>query len=284
MDTQNLLKKSDTRLIPQFGDKIGDNSPTTEQLEMYNLTLPQYQEGVMLITAQLAEKEKGRLQKEQAEQEARQKEIVNVDDTEKDRIADEDVTHEVAKSEALDVEKVADTMPKALLTGDDLQSSLRDLYLIQREKDEKDYHVQKYIQQAGVPQILLPSSEEIQQYLPSRRITEMCRLLEANGLSQFVTNPLQSWLEYFLTARDDYLLFVRSDVPIPTQQHNYFARQQPDPTFPSSGVTFMTEQLQEYIQRPIDSSLQAGLKMLVALPQSQPFQVLNLFEYQNVTQ
>ncbi|MCP3681458.1 MAG: hypothetical protein GY861_02110, partial [bacterium] len=58
---------------------MGDNLPTAEQLEMYNLTLPQYEEGVMLITTQLAEKEKGRLQKEQAEQEARKKEIVNVD-------------------------------------------------------------------------------------------------------------------------------------------------------------------------------------------------------------
>ncbi len=129
-----------------------------EQLEMYSLTLPQYQEGIMLIMAQLAEKEKARLQKEAAEHETEKKEVANADDMEKGRIADEDVAHEVAKSEASGVEKVADTTSKALLTGDYLQASLHDLYLTQREKDEKDYHVQKYVHQAGAPQILLPSS------------------------------------------------------------------------------------------------------------------------------
>ncbi len=48
---------------------------------MYNLMLLQYQEGVMLITAQLAEREKARLQKEEAEQEAKKKEVMNADDT-----------------------------------------------------------------------------------------------------------------------------------------------------------------------------------------------------------
>ncbi len=86
------------------------------------------------------------------------------------------------------------------VTGDDLHASIHDLYEIQREKDEKDCNVQKYVQQAGAPQILLPSTDQISRYSPSHRITEMCRLLEANGLTQFVTNPLQSWLDYFLTA------------------------------------------------------------------------------------
>ncbi len=109
--------------------------------------------------AQLTEKEKARLQEEQAEQEIEKKEVVNADETEKSRIADENVAQEVAKSQVLGAEKVADTMPKSLLTGDDLHASLHDLYQIQREKDDTDYHVQKYVQQAGAPQILLPSFE-----------------------------------------------------------------------------------------------------------------------------
>ncbi len=277
MDAQNQLKKNVGRLIQQFGEKMGDNLPTAEQLEMYSLTLSQYQEGIALITAQLAEKEKGRLQKEEAEQEAKKKEVVNADEMEKRGIANENVMQEVAESEALSAGKVADTTPKATLTSDDLHASIHDLYMMQREKDEKDYDVQDYILQAGAPQILLPSTEEIQQYSPSFRITEMCQLLESNSLPQFVTNPLHSWLDYFLTTRGDYLLLVCSNVPIPTQQHSY-------PIFAFPGVTFMTEQAQENIQRPIDSSLQAGLKMPVAPPQSQPFLGLNLFDYTNVMQ
>ncbi len=240
MDAQNQLKKNVSRLIQQFGEKMGDNMPTAEQLEMYSLTLSQYQEGIMLITAQLAEKEKARLQKEVAEQKTKE-EVVKADETEKERIADENVAREVATSEASGAEIVADTTPKARMTSDDLQASLHDLFLIQREKDEKDFHVQKYVQQAGAPQILLPSSEEIQQYSLSRRISEMCRLLEAKSLSQFVTNPLQSWLDYFLTDRDNYLLFVHSNVPIPTQQHSPLATQQPDPTFVTPGLTVTAE-------------------------------------------
>ncbi len=51
MDAQSQLIKNVSRLIQQFGEKMGDNMPTAEQLEMYSLTLSQYQEGIMLITA-----------------------------------------------------------------------------------------------------------------------------------------------------------------------------------------------------------------------------------------
>ncbi len=92
---------------------MGDNLPTAEQLEMYNLTLPQYQEGITLITAQLAEKEKARLLREEAEQETEKKEVVSADEMEKGRIANANIMQEVAKLEALSVGKVADTTPKA---------------------------------------------------------------------------------------------------------------------------------------------------------------------------
>ncbi len=43
MDTQNQLKKNVIRLMQQFGEKMGNELPTAEQLDMYSLTLPQYQ-------------------------------------------------------------------------------------------------------------------------------------------------------------------------------------------------------------------------------------------------
>ncbi len=184
MDAQNQFLKKFSCLIQQYGEKIGENLPTTEQLE----------EAIMLIMAQKAEKQNAHLQKE----------CLNTGAVEKGKIADDDVMQEVARTEALGAEKVFHTTPKTLLLDDDLHAS---------NVDEQDYDVRKYLQQTGAPQILLPSPEQVQEYSPSRRISEMCRLLEANGLSRFVTNPLQSWLDYFLTARDNYLLFVRSHVP-----------------------------------------------------------------------
>ncbi len=252
MDAQNQLKKKVVRLMQQFGEKMGNNPPTAEQLEMYNLTLPQYQEGIALITAQLAEKEQARLQQVADEEEAKRKDVVDDDEAEKRRIADENILQEVAEKETLSAEEVVETTPKASKTGDKLQTSLHNLYAIQREKDEKDYSVQCYVQQAGAPEILLPSAQEIQQYTPSFHVTELQWLLDANSLSQFLADPLQSWLDYFLVARDDYLFLVHPNVQIPTQQHDYFPRQQPDPTtFIFPRLTFSAAQAEENMQRAI---------------------------------
>ncbi len=171
--------------------------------------------------AQLAEKEKARLQKVAEEEEAKSKEVVNDDETENRGIANENVMQEVAKKEALGMEKVVETTPKVSPTGDNLHTSIHDLYAIQKEKNEKDYHVRNYVLQARAPEIQLLSAQEIQRYTPSVRIKELQQLLDVNSLSQFVQDPLQSWLDYFLTATDDYLLLVHPNVPIPTQQPGY---------------------------------------------------------------
>ncbi len=151
MDAQNQLKKNIIHLMQQFGEKMGNDPPMAEQLEMYGLTLPQYQEGIALIMAELAEKEKARLQRVADEQEAERKDAVDNDEAEKRGMPKQDDPKEVAGKETPSVEEAFGTTPKVPGTGDKLDTSLHDLYAIQREKNEKDYNVQRYIQQAGGP-------------------------------------------------------------------------------------------------------------------------------------
>ncbi len=61
MDVSELLKKNVNRLLQQFGDKIGAGQPTQEHLDMFSLTLEAYQDGLLLLTADLEEKERQRM-------------------------------------------------------------------------------------------------------------------------------------------------------------------------------------------------------------------------------
>ncbi len=107
MDAKNQIKKNVIHLMQQFHENIGDGMPSTEQLEMYSLTLEQYQEGLALVTAELAEREKAR-----AEKEAREREVADKEKLEEQGTPTEDDPQLVAEEGSLHVEEAFETTRK----------------------------------------------------------------------------------------------------------------------------------------------------------------------------
>ncbi len=164
MEANERLKKNVSRLWQQFGEKIGAGQPTKEHLEMYSLTLEGYHDGLILLAADLEEKQK----QIKLAQEAADKEKLKGSGSLLDLSAGTD-------NRPSGAEKAHEAAPP--LAVGRLQASSKDLAAIKAEKDDEEmFGVQNYVLQAAESNRVLPSIEEIGMYTLNHKLAELQRL------------------------------------------------------------------------------------------------------------